>query len=140
MNTEIKFRYVFKHKATGNLSMFILSIEEIEQYSSLSWAFFMRSGVPQSQWNKWELVSRDRYIGLKDKNDKEIYEGDKINFKANYSSKPCGRLEGKIVWDYDAFKFQSDSLEEPYSLSEESDEGSYQWEITGNIHNIQPII
>lgn len=76
------------------------------------------------------------YIGTNARNDIEVYQNDRISFKANYTSKPGGWLEGVIVWSQNDLKymFQSDKGV-LYDLVEESDEGSYKWEVLGNIHD-----
>lgn len=63
----IKFRYVFKNKSTGELIYEFYNIKQIERLNFIS--RFLKN-------NEFELISRDRYIGMLDINGKEIYEND----------------------------------------------------------------
>jgi len=62
---EIKFNYIFKDQE-GKFHRLTETIEQIEGCIDVSWNIH----------NGWKLIARREYTGLKDKNGKEIYEGD----------------------------------------------------------------
>ena len=57
----IKFRYVFKNKSTGELIYEFYNIKQIERLDFIS--RFLKN-------NEFELISRDRHIGMLDINGK----------------------------------------------------------------------
>lgn len=75
-----------------------------------------------------------RCIGDKDANGVDIFDGDIVDFKANYTplSMPCGWLSGKVVITNREVLIESGGHEYP---SDYWDEGTYQWEVTGSIHD-----
>lgn len=66
MNPDIKIRYRLKNKS-GDLKTVTFTIQEIE--NGILLRYF---------GNYWEVIGRDRYTGMEDKNGVEIFQGDII--------------------------------------------------------------
>ncbi|AWD88515.1 MULTISPECIES: YopX family protein [Bacillus] len=66
---DIIIRYVFKHRATGNIEIKIYSIGQLEERVS-------KKLSPCFDSDEYELVERNLYTGREDVKDNRIYQGD----------------------------------------------------------------
>lgn len=89
ISRQIKFRYVFKHKVFKDVSLYHFTLEEVEKGAL---AEVLSSGMTE---NGYELVSKDQYIGRKDKKGKEIYERDIIEGGQNGHWRGVVKYENK---------------------------------------------
>jgi uncharacterized phage protein (TIGR01671 family) len=120
---EVKFRYGYTDGKSWFFKSFTLDqIEGGYQYDEIS---------DQPLLRDYRIKSRDEYTGLKDKNGKEIYEGDKVKYKDG----SCGYVYysttgGMVCYCID---FTDEKAGCYFEIAEVYSEQSA-FEVVGNIH------
>lgn len=79
--------------------------------------------------DRFELVQS---TGLKDENKVEIFEGDIVHFRADYTNKKSGWMDGRIVLGVYQLEIHCGDI--IYSADEETDEFPYTAKVIGNIY------
>lgn len=72
MNREIKFSYIFQRKSDGHFYECIYSLDVFEDAVLGS----INSLSEMLKNDLWKIIAKRQFTGMKDKNGKEIYEGD----------------------------------------------------------------
>jgi uncharacterized phage protein (TIGR01671 family) len=114
---EIKFRAWYKPKK----KMYTLSLESINFETKLLGVYTIGEGYQQLRISDFELM---QYTGLKDKNGKEIYEGDLLD---------CNGGIGKVVYLNEEAAFRVE-LNVPHACWFDSLDIWADEEIIGNIY------
>lgn len=127
MSREIKFRAwdeeINQYRSPGTIQI---------SYDGKPFFLFPLDNGSGFLFERLKNIIIEQFTGLTDKNGKEIYEGDIVYFRANYTHKPCGWMLARIV--YSGHKFVlSEGLNE-YEINDETDGFDYQAEVRGNIH------
>jgi len=120
---EIKFRYVLKSKCAKKIDYKWYYLSQIEK--GLHNLFDV---------NKYEIISREQYIGRKDKNNKEIYEGDILKMDDNEEN-------SNIQIFYKAPSFCKKPISKKYNYEVPvSNFDTENYIIIGNIHENQELL
>jgi len=131
---EIKFRGIHK---IGGKSIWVEGFLSWDTYDGEKDYYISQPHTSYNVVNE----SVGQYTGLKDKNGKEIFESDIINFKANYCSieKTTGWQNAKVVITEYQLELHN-AKGEIYPANDETDEFPYTAEIIGNIYENPELI
>lgn len=127
---EIKFR-AWDKKEKKMLNDSELDGWDLHLYNlDSSCGFHLENEYGDTNLNELELM---QYTGLKDKNGKEIYEGDIICIKNQHQKENCSGLPHNQNYFHNEVKYEIDSAGFPALM--DGDGGTvYQKEIIGNIY------
>lgn len=119
---EIKFRFYNQNGGTGMWSISNQTLEDIENQDS--W---------QGGTGNWQRIAICQYTGLKDKNGKEIYEGDVVVQICTMAQGSTYEIKGNIIFYNDGqalFVIDDGTGEFPALIVDQSTEV----EVIGNIY------
>ncbi|HBC94348.1 MAG TPA: hypothetical protein DCZ10_15975 [Pelotomaculum sp.] len=127
MMNETKLRYVYKHKRDGDWQYDYFTLDEIESGKAAEM-------VRAIKRDGYELIARDRFIGVGDKNGVEVYEGDHIVCKQYIGGNWVDNVieKGTVSFKDGAFYLlRKQGYYRPLAWLIEMD---YALEVIGNIH------
>ena len=120
MNREIKFKYIFQHDDTGRIVTKVFGIEDVE------------NALNNDDYRLYGVVARCQLTGLKDKNGKEIYEGDILTDNSLVNDDGI-RFNGVIRFERGAFRFAKTNCSCVDCLGIVLDDAT-EYEVIGNIY------
>lgn len=119
---EIKFRYVYKHKKTGEIKSEIYTLDDIQGYEDDNAGEWLA-------WREWDIIAREQCTGLKDLMDKDVFDGDRIR----YFTPGGGKAIVEVTWSQENAAYAAGLIMLDEALEE------YCGEIIGNIHEKEEI-
>lgn len=125
---QIKFRYIWRRKEDGHIWGEIVPIGCLEHKGDSP--FVHEANI------KWELVARNEYTGLTDKEGKDIYEGDVLKCGWYYGD-DFGEAVGEMEFSNQVVKFVVRLQGSGFDLNVQGMENA---EIIGNIYQNPDLI
>ena len=123
-NRVIKFRAWIKKDNMGKSTMFYQGEQYLQSFLSRCVFFSNDEGRDHEKYGDYELM---QFTGLKDKDGKEVYEGDILRYCDNWQfPHPEDTSHHLIFWDAENARFWDKRLEDGDSLSAYMDQ-SIEW-------------
>ncbi len=124
---EIKFRAWDKKRK----KMFLVSHLDMALEEVILWTDKYKINVNKNQWTDFQDIELMQLTGLKDKNGKEIYEGDIISAGINWVTKKI--INYQVYWNQDRWSIKANNSKNIYNLSM-SKKRLKKMEVIGNIY------
>ncbi len=125
---QIKIRYTFKRKSDGHIWQEIVPIECLEGKGD-------RPFILNDWQQEWELIARDFFTGLPDKNDNDIYEGDIVNSEYFNHAQASTFIKQVVDFEKGTFTLKSQDIELEMTRQNVPIHWADTIEIIGNIHS-----
>lgn len=126
----IKFRIRMEHKYNKDIEIIVASFEDFI--------------TPKSNFRQlidggfWNVLSKDEYTGLKDKNGKEIYEGDiMVN---PHDNKPMGFIKYMPHCVFVIKRFKGTTWHDLSAHRKEGEKWKSYFEVIGNIYENKELL